>query len=280
MGAPGENQPEKTALVLSAGGMFGAYQAGAYKTILEHFPIDLVVGASVGALNGWPIASRCTPEHLIERWLKPATANSLTLYPNPGWRNGWFDPKPLLALATDLYEGYRPEIPFGLVVTSVPTLQRPWFRTHLIQHPEVRPEHMQASCSIPFFLPTVTIGEHRFLDGGVFDKLPIAAALTMGATRIIAIDSLPNVGPAWVRRGVGIARLLKRDPRVSDDVDVTIISPSEALGSANDAVFWKESNIHRWVELGMRDAQAQLDGHRYSRMIPGIKAPVNLQPLA
>ena len=61
----------KTALVLSAGGMFGAYQAGAYRAIAEIAPPDIVVGASVGALNGWPIAGGCTPDHLIERWLDP-----------------------------------------------------------------------------------------------------------------------------------------------------------------------------------------------------------------
>ena len=40
-----------TALVLSAGGMYGAYQAGAWKAIADIFQPDLVVGASIGAIN-------------------------------------------------------------------------------------------------------------------------------------------------------------------------------------------------------------------------------------
>jgi hypothetical protein len=82
----------KTALVLSAGGMFGAYQAGAWRAMAEQFEPDIVVGASVGALNGWSIAAGCSPERLIEAWRDPAAGNALRLYPNAGWRNGWFDP--------------------------------------------------------------------------------------------------------------------------------------------------------------------------------------------
>ncbi len=43
------------ALVLSAGGMFGAYQAGVWKALSRSFHPDLIVGASVGALNSWAI---------------------------------------------------------------------------------------------------------------------------------------------------------------------------------------------------------------------------------
>src|SRR5438874_8354549 len=107
---------KKTALVLSAGGMFGAYQAGAWKAIAEYAPPDIVVGASVGALNGWPIASGCTPAHLMERWLDPSAGETLTLFPNHGWRNGWFDPAPLRAQAHQIWAGYAPRIPYGVVV--------------------------------------------------------------------------------------------------------------------------------------------------------------------
>jgi predicted acylesterase/phospholipase RssA len=42
----------KRALVLSGGGMFGAWQAGAWSVLARHFQPDLVVGASAGSLNG------------------------------------------------------------------------------------------------------------------------------------------------------------------------------------------------------------------------------------
>src|ERR1700679_3319960 len=94
---------EKTALVLSAGGMFGAYQAGAYRAIREQLEPDIIVGASVGALNGWALSSGCTAEHLIEKWLDPSAGDTLRLFPDAGWglfrKPRWFDPAPLRARA-------------------------------------------------------------------------------------------------------------------------------------------------------------------------------------
>jgi NTE family protein len=244
----------KTALVLSAGGMFGAYQAGAYRAIYQRFVPDIICGASVGALNGWALASGCSPEHLIERWQEPAAGDTLRLYPNAGWRRGWFDPAPLLARAESMVREYQPVLPFGLVVTELP-----FFKARLIRDRDVSAAHLQATCSIPLFLPTVRINGQRFLDGGLFEKLPIWAALEMGATRIIAIDSLPNVGKWWIHAGIEIAHAFKPRRKYSPDLDLTVISPSETLGDANDAVFWKRQNIDRWIELGARDANSMLD---------------------
>ena len=247
----------KTALVLSAGGMFGAYQAGAYRTIAEVDPPDIVVGASVGALNGWAIASGCDPEELIDRWRDPAAGETLTLFPKYGYLDlltrGWFDPAPLRKQAESLCCQYQPRIPFGVVV-----MELPGFHPRLVQHPHVRPIHLQATCSIPLFLPSVKIDGKRYLDGGIYEKLPIWAALQMGATRIIAIDSLPKVGKWWLRAGVNIAHIFKTARRYSDDLELTVIYPSEPLGTQDDAVFWKRSNIDRWVELGARDAKHQI----------------------
>src|ERR1700722_19451749 len=157
----GDHKRHKTALVLSAGGMFGAYQAGAYQAIAELAPPDIVVGASVGALNGWTIARGCTPDHLIERCRVPAAGDALQLFPNHGWRNGWFDPAPLRARAEEIWRGYEPRMPFGVVVVELKGLH-----PRLVRHPYVTADHLQATCSIPLFLPAVRIGGRRYLDGG------------------------------------------------------------------------------------------------------------------
>lgn len=253
----------KTALVLSAGGMFGAYQAGAFRAIVEREPPDIIVGASVGALNGWSIAGGCSADGLIQRWLDPATGDALRLVPNHGFRNGWLDPVPLRAQAERLWHESRPRIPFGLVMVELRTL-----KSRLIQHPHITPDHLQATCSIPLFLPMVRIGGRRYLDGGVFEKLPVWAALEMGATRIIAVDSMPRIGNAvdtmtragrWcLHRAIDVAHALKPVRRYPEELDLTIVSPSGTLGDANDAVFWKRENIERWVDMGMRDAAAAL----------------------
>jgi len=243
----------KTALVLSAGGMFGAYQAGAWQAIADEFEPDIVVGASVGALNGYLIASLCPPKDLIERWLDPDSGQTLRLYPDAGWKNGWFDPAPLRSQAERIVADFAPRLPFGLVL-----VQLPWLRTVLVKHPNVTAAHLQATCSIPLFLPSVPIQGVRYLDGGLLEKLPLWAALEMGAKRIVAIDSLPRVGRWWLRAGTDFARLFKPRRHYPADLDVTIVMPSEYLGTANDAVFWKKDNIVRWVEMGRRDTAAAL----------------------
>jgi NTE family protein len=234
--------------------MFGAYQAGAYRAIRKRFVPDIICGASVGALNGWALASGCSADHLIERWLEPAAGETLQLYPKAGWRRGWFDPAPLRARAESLVRDYTPVIPFGVVVTELP-----FFKVRLIRDRAVLPEHLQATCSIPLFLPTVRIDGKRCLDGGLFEKLPLWAALEMGATRIIAIDSLPNVGKWWIHAGIEIAHAFKPRRKYSRDLDLTVITPSESLGDGNDAVFWKRENAERWIDLGARDADRALE---------------------
>src|ERR1039457_7283831 len=63
-----------TALVLSGGGMFGAWQAGAWRAIASRVKPDLIVGASVGSLNGYAIAGGASPEELSRFWLQPELA--------------------------------------------------------------------------------------------------------------------------------------------------------------------------------------------------------------
>jgi predicted acylesterase/phospholipase RssA len=242
----------KTALVLSAGGMFGAYQAGAYQTLRKYLEPDIVVGASVGALNGYLIASGCPPAALIERWLDPG-ASALQLLPDAGWRSGWFDPVPLRATAEQLVAQFSPRIPFGLIVVELP-----WMRTRLVQSPGIRPEHLQATCSIPLFLPAVEINGRRFVDGGLLEKLPLWAAIEMGAERIIAIDSLPEFRLWWLRAGVGIARMFKPARHFPPQLELIVVSASEPLGDAHDAVFWKKENCARWIDLGRRDTEQAL----------------------
>jgi predicted acylesterase/phospholipase RssA len=130
-----------------------------------------------------------------------------------------------------------------------------------VLYPDVRPEHLHATCSIPLFLPPVEINGRRYLDGGIFDKLPIGAAIEIGATRIIAIDSLPDVGRWWLRLGTAAVSLFKRRRDCPRDIEVMLISPSQPLGDANAAVFWKRENIERWIELGMRDTARALEAN-------------------
>lgn len=229
--------------------MFGAYQAGAYAVIAEKIKFDMVVGTSVGALNGWPIAAGCSPEELIARWINPVTGNALRLVPNPGFRNGWFDPVPLRTLTEELVAQYTPRIPFTLVTLALPLL-----KTTIVSHPNVTADYLRASGSIPYFLPIVEIDGKKFMDGGVFEKTPVQVAVKLGATRIIAVDCLTNITPAIYDVAMRVARSLRPQPALPPGTEITWIEPSEIMGSLYDAVFWKETNVRRWIEMGRADA--------------------------
>src|SRR5262245_61644149 len=99
-----------TALVLSGGGLFGAYQAGAWRALERVIRPDLIVGASVGALNGWCIASGLSADGLIQRWLAPQ-AGDLMRFRFPAWPwQGFFDARPLRDQARTLVRELKPRI--------------------------------------------------------------------------------------------------------------------------------------------------------------------------
>jgi predicted acylesterase/phospholipase RssA len=224
-----------TALVLSAGGMFAAWEAGVWRGLAGHVGIDLVVGASAGAWNGWLIAGGAAPEEVVAEWRDPSIAATWV-----------FRPGLLQNKAQDLFSRFQPRIPFGLTVVEVPH-----FRSRLVRSPDVTWQHLAATCSIPGAFPAVAIQDRQFVDGGLLGALPLWAAEEMGATHVLALNCLTNLS-------FRVLHALLRPRGASRALDVTLIEPSEQLGSVKDTVCWSHSNIERWIELGERDAKRVL----------------------
>jgi NTE family protein len=71
-----------------------------------------------------------------------------------------------------------------------------WQRPHAVSKIQpVGPEHVVASCSVPFYFPPVPIEDRLYYDGAVHLERPFAAAISMGATRILGISSSHPPGP-------------------------------------------------------------------------------------
>lgn len=69
-----------------------------------------------------------------------------------------------------------------------------WQRFHSVGLlSRISPLHVAASCSVPFFMPPVRIGEYCFVDGSVKLERPFSAAISMGATRILNISTHARV---------------------------------------------------------------------------------------
>ena len=238
------------ALVLSAGGMFGAYQAGAWNVLSQRFQPDMVVGTSVGALNGWAIAGGCSAAALVAMWRDPATAGAMRLrIPLLPW-NGWIDPAGLLRQVEDWHARFQPRVPYSATVVQVPQLR-------LVRVPgeRITPLHLMASCAIPFGYPPVRIDGRLYVDGGVLDVLPVWAAAEMGATRVIAVNVLPQMPTRSLRAVVSAVRYFGQKAAVVPGLEVLQVSPRAPLGTIREALTWNAENVERWIRQGEDDAR-------------------------
>jgi NTE family protein len=223
----------KSALVLSGGGMFGAWQAGAWRSLASRFQPDLIVGASVGSLNGYAIASGLSPDELCQWWQQPGVAS--------------FEHLP--EIARRLIASRPLELDYAVVLTDMLRLQP---RTFI---PPIRAEHLLASCAVPGAARPRRIDGRWYLDGGLLNPLPVWAAVELGATRIVALNALPEFPSPWLRPFAKAFRFcFGHNPRVPPGVELHTIVPGRALGSLHDAISWNAPNAARWIEQGAADA--------------------------
>src|SRR4028119_2206919 len=99
--------------------MFGAYQAGAWEVLYETFRPDIVVGASIGSLNGWAIAGGCPPEELSRRWLKLHGAAQHRWRFTRSPLDGYLESEQLRDWICDIYNSYQPKLQYGVVLTDL-----------------------------------------------------------------------------------------------------------------------------------------------------------------
>ncbi|HEX4961770.1 MAG TPA: patatin-like phospholipase family protein [Thermoanaerobaculia bacterium] len=65
----------------------------------------------------------------------------------------------------------------------------PWSQPrHRVVHARITADHVMASAALPLFFPAVRLGDQWYGDGGIRLSTPLAPALRLGATRILAIS--------------------------------------------------------------------------------------------
>jgi NTE family protein len=184
------------AFVLSGGASLGAVQVGMLQALTAAgIRPDLVVGTSVGALNGAWIAGRPDDfdlDGLAQVWLHLRRATVFPTRPLLGLRGflGKADhlvpPDGLRALAHSHAGFARLEdapIPFSVVATDATTGAETVFDSG----PTI--DTVVASASIPGVLPPVRIGASSYVDGGVCNNTPISVAVELGATEVWALPT-------------------------------------------------------------------------------------------
>ena len=215
---PGHTQSSEPAsgelaFVLSGGGSLGSVQVGCIQALMQHgiFP-DLVVGTSVGALNGVWLAKDPTMdgvEKLKELWLslKPRgpfqESNLRVLMRLLLGRSYLFANKALRKLVCQYVEGNTFEdlqIPAIVVATNLETGEPAYFHQGLLE-PAVL-----ASTAIPGVFPAVKIEDVEYIDGAMMSNCGLEPAWDQGARRMVVIE-IPHPPPA---QGIGVLKPMAR----------------------------------------------------------------------
>jgi len=180
-----------TAFVLSGGASLGAVQVGMLRGLAEQgITPDLIVGTSVGAVNGGWIASRPDAsgiDALADLWLSLSRKDIFPTHPISGLlgflgRSSHLVPNSgLRRLLSDQLEFARLEdapIPFHVVATDVIS------GTDVLLSSGDAVDAIAASAAIPGIFPPVNINGRDLMDGGVVNNTPLSHAVALGADRV------------------------------------------------------------------------------------------------
>lgn len=207
------DKPRKRALVLSGGGGRGAYHVGVLRFLEEHewFP-DIVVGTSIGAVNGAAIASGHRSQSLWALWRRLKNKNVQKLLLNPLEQKSLLDTSPLRGtLQEDGWVNFERINSDGAAVhLRITAMEIETGRLRIFGNsPDISAsrmrmealgvEHVIASCSIPIVYPATNVGGVAYWDGGTVANTPLGPAIDAGAEEIIVVLMTP-----WDESDVGV----------------------------------------------------------------------------
>jgi NTE family protein len=184
-----------TAYVLGGGGVLGAAEVGMLRALFEAgVQPDLVLGTSVGALNGAMVARDPTPtviERLTDLWQDASTARAISDRPLRTVRRA-------VSTGTHLYSAdfmqqrLREEfgaitfedlaVPLQVCAASIERAAEHWFTTGVLV------DAIMASAAVPGLLPPAEVDGEHYLDGGIVNSIPLGRAIALGADRVFVLQ--------------------------------------------------------------------------------------------
>ncbi len=184
------------AFVLGGGGVLGAVQVGMVRALLEHgVRPDLIVGTSIGAVNGALVAADPTEavvERLADLW---ASRQARAVFGDSAPRQlariarrgtHLHSPAPLRdMLRRELGEDTRfpdLQVRFQCCAASIERAAEQWFTEG-----EVVPAVL-ASSAVPGLLPPIAIDGQHYIDGGIVNSIPVGRAVELGAGTVYVLQ--------------------------------------------------------------------------------------------
>jgi NTE family protein len=187
--------PIKTAFVFAGGGSFGAIQVGMMHSLAAHgISADMVVGSSVGALNGAFYAGDPTLKGVLEleniwRGLQrqdvfPINWRSLLSFIR---RRDFLIPHDGIQKLVDDHVPYRnledAKLPIHIVATDIIT------GDSVVLSEGSTAQAVIASTAIPGAFAPVPYKDYYLADGAISSNTPIRVAVAKGATRLIILPT-------------------------------------------------------------------------------------------
>lgn len=175
----------KIALVLGAGSSKGFAHIGALKVLeMNHIPINMIVGTSVGSAVG-SLYAYGYDAFQLQRISFAIGKGDIVDFILPLPTNGFIWGEKLEEFINKTLNNTPMEklrIPFYAVATDIQTGQEVVFGSGNTG------QAVRASCSIPGIFRPVRIGDGMYVDGGVVSPIAVDAARRLGADIVIAVD--------------------------------------------------------------------------------------------
>lgn len=258
----GDPMSKSVGLVLEGGGVKGAYELGALIALIEKgYTFHSITGTSIGALNGAVMASQGI-EKLAGYWeeAKYCPVFDFDDETVARFRQKDFDldlivatGKKLLSAREIIKNSYEhtlnfvynrlseeeirsSDIDFGCVTYNISDMEP--FEAMKKDIPQGKLiDYIVASACFPIFPPKQIDGK-KFIDGGVYDNMPINLLARTGCKEMIVVRTNPETKQP--------KRRIERD-----DLDIIYITPSANLGRA---MAFSPERIENLKQLGYADA--------------------------
>jgi NTE family protein len=267
-----------TAFVLGGGGVLGAAEVGMLQALFEHgIRPDLVVGTSVGAINGALVAADPTPagvDRLRAVW-EELTSRRIFGGSTLGrmgtllrTRTHVHPPEPLRELLrTHLPVRTFAElaVPFQCIAASVERAAEHWFTDGDLL------DAVLASSAVPGLLPPVEVDGEHYLDGGLVHSIPVGRAVALGADTVYVLHvgriGSPLSPPARPWEVATVAFEIARRHRFAadmaalpPDVTVHVLPAGDADAPATANVRYRDfSGVPARIDRARVAARAYLD---------------------